>query len=138
VAGLSAGYAPIAYSCAKAAVLQLTRVVAPQLATRNIRVNAVCPGLVPTAIFGASAGLPCEAAEQVAAVIREKAPAVQPTPRAAEPRDVAEAVLYLASDAAGFVTGTHLVVDGGLTVGPRHAWDPNAPNPIAALLGAGG
>jgi hypothetical protein len=44
-------------------------------------------------------------------------------------------VLYLASDAAGFVTGTHLVVDGGLTVGTRASWDPDLPPPMLQLLG---
>jgi NAD(P)-dependent dehydrogenase (short-subunit alcohol dehydrogenase family) len=135
VAALHVGYAPIGYSCAKAAVLHLTKVMAPQLATQKIRVNAVCPGLIPTPIFGASVGLPREAAEHVAALLRERAPGVQPTPRAGAPADIAEAVLYLASDAASFVTGTHIVVDGGLTIAPRHAWDPNVPNPIQALLG---
>jgi hypothetical protein len=44
-------------------------------------------------------------------------------------------VLYLASDAAGFVTGTHLVIDGGMTVGTRASWDPSAPRPVQEALG---
>ena len=51
------------------------------------------------------------------------------------PNDIAEAALFLASDASGFVTGTHLTVDGGLTLGPRHAWDPQTPGPMALALG---
>ncbi len=44
-------------------------------------------------------------------------------------------MLYLASDAAGFVTGTHLVVDGGMSVGTRASWDPAAPNAVQEALG---
>jgi NAD(P)-dependent dehydrogenase (short-subunit alcohol dehydrogenase family) len=135
IAGLQAGYGPIAYSSAKAAVLQLTRVVAGQLASQKIRVNALCPGLIATSIFGASFGLPREIADQLAAQIVEVAPKMQPIPKAGLPTDIAEAALFLASDASQFVTGTHLVVDGGITTGPRHSWDPTAPSPFAALVG---
>jgi enoyl-[acyl-carrier-protein] reductase (NADH) len=51
------------------------------------------------------------------------------------PEDIARAALYLASDDSAFVTGTHLVVDGGITVGGRHAWDPAAGSPFAAIFG---
>jgi hypothetical protein len=44
-------------------------------------------------------------------------------------------VLYLASDTGGFITGTHLVIDGGMTVGPRTSWDPTAPRPVQEALG---
>jgi NAD(P)-dependent dehydrogenase (short-subunit alcohol dehydrogenase family) len=134
VAALGAGYAPIGYSVAKAATLQLTRVVAPQLATQKIRVNAICPGLIATPIFGASYGLPREVAGQIAGRIAEIGPTFQPIPKAGEPHDIAEAALYFASDASRFVTGTHLVVDGGLSLGPRSAWDQQAPSLLNALM----
>jgi NAD(P)-dependent dehydrogenase (short-subunit alcohol dehydrogenase family) len=135
IAGLQAGWGPIAYSTAKAAVLQLTKVTAAELSPQNIRVNAICPGLIATSIFGASMGLPREVADQMAARIEEVAPKFQPTPKAGVPKDIAEAALFLASDASAFITGTHLVVDGGITVGSRHAWDARTVSPLLDALG---
>jgi len=135
VAGLEAGWGPIAYSTAKAAVIHLTRVSAAQLSPQKIRVNAICPGLIATSIFGASMGLPRAVADQMAARIAESAYKMQPTPKGGAPEDIARAALYLASDASAFVTGTHLVVDGGLTIGNRHAWDPSAASPLLDALG---
>ena len=135
IAGLQAGWGPVAYSTAKAGVIHLSRVSAPALARERIRVNAVCPGLIATSIFGASLGLPTAVADQAAARIAEVAPQMQPIPKAGLPEDIAAACLYLASDESRFVTGTHVVVDGGLTTGPRHAWDPQAGSPILEALG---
>lgn len=58
IAGLQAGWGPIAYSSAKASVIHMSRSAAAQLSPQNIRVNAICPGLIATSIFGASLGLP--------------------------------------------------------------------------------
>jgi len=135
IAGLQAGWGPIAYSSAKAAVLHMSKVAAAQLSPQKIRVNAICPGLIATSIFGASLGMTREVADQMAARVQEFGATVQPVPKAGVPNDIAQAALYLASDAAAFVSGTHLVVDGGITVGARHAWDANAVSPFAAMLG---
>jgi NAD(P)-dependent dehydrogenase (short-subunit alcohol dehydrogenase family) len=134
IAGLQAGWGPIAYSSAKAAVVHMSRVAAAQLSPQKIRVNAICPGLIATSIFGASLGLPREVADQMAARVAEHGASVQPIPKAGAPDDIAQAALYLASDAAQFVTGTHIVVDGGITVGARHSWDQTGPSPFAALF----
>ncbi|MEI9991322.1 MAG: SDR family oxidoreductase [Rhizomicrobium sp.] len=56
--------------------------------------------------------------------MKAQAPDTQPIPKAGLPADIARACLYFASDDSEFVTGTHIVVDGGLTTGPRQAWDP--------------
>jgi NAD(P)-dependent dehydrogenase (short-subunit alcohol dehydrogenase family) len=98
-------------------------------------VNAICPGLIATSIFGASFGLPREVADQMAARVAENAAQAQPVPKAGLPDDIAQAALYLASDAAAFVSGTHLVVDGGITVGGRHSWDASMVSPFATILG---
>jgi NAD(P)-dependent dehydrogenase (short-subunit alcohol dehydrogenase family) len=134
IAGLQAGWGPIAYSSAKAAVIHMSRCAAAQLSPRRIRVNAICPGLIATSIFGASLGLPREVADQMAARVAEHGAKVQPIPNAGVPEDIARAALYLASDDSEFVTGTHLVVDGGITVGGRHSWDATGPSPFAELL----
>ncbi|MBV8682623.1 MAG: SDR family oxidoreductase, partial [Caulobacteraceae bacterium] len=59
----------------------------------------------------------------------------QPIKKSGMPEDIAAAAAYLASDDGRFVTGTHIVVDGGITIGSRHAWDPAAGSPFASILG---
>ena len=135
IAGLQAGWGPIAYSSAKASVIHMSRSAAAQLSPQKIRVNAICPGLIATSIFGASLGLPREVADQMAARVADNAAKVQPVPKAGMPDDIAKAALYLASDDSAFVSGTHIVVDGGITVGGRHSWDATAGSPFAALFG---
>jgi NAD(P)-dependent dehydrogenase (short-subunit alcohol dehydrogenase family) len=135
ISALASGYAPVAYSTAKAAVLHFSKVSAADLARHRIRVNAVVPGFIATSIFGNGYGLDPQAALQMAATLAERGGGLQPAGRVGRSEDIAEAVLYLASDAASFVTGTHLVVDGGMTVGTRASWDPNAPKPVQEALG---
>jgi NAD(P)-dependent dehydrogenase (short-subunit alcohol dehydrogenase family) len=135
IAGLQAGFGPLAYSTAKAAVIHLSRCAAAELSPLKVRVNAICPGLIATSIFGASMGLSREVADQMAARVAEVGPKIQPIPKAGLPDDIARAALYLASDDSEFVTGTHLVVDGGVTIGGRHAWDQAAPSPLLSAMG---
>jgi NAD(P)-dependent dehydrogenase (short-subunit alcohol dehydrogenase family) len=135
IAGLQAGFGPLCYSVAKAGVLHYTKVAASQLAAHRIRINAVLPGFVATRIFGEGLGLGRDQAQALAeqAVARGRVP--NPLGHTGQPVDLAEAVLFLASDAAAYITGTHLVVDGGMTIGPRHAWDPTVIPPMAEALG---
>lgn len=135
IAGLQAGWGPIAYSTAKAGVVHMSRCAAAQLSPQGIRVNAICPGLIATSIFGATMGMTRDAADQMAALVAQNAQIAQPVKKPGLPQDIAQAALYLASDASAFVTGTHLVVDGGITVGSRHSWDPSAGSPFAAIFG---
>ena len=93
------------YSASKAGVIGLTRTVSKELAGRNITVNAVAPGFIATEM---TAKLPPEVIEGI-----EKQ---TPLGRLGDPQDVAETVLFLASDAAEFITGQIITVDGGLTV----------------------
>jgi NAD(P)-dependent dehydrogenase (short-subunit alcohol dehydrogenase family) len=133
VAALSAGMAPTAYSVAKAGVLHLSKLAAADLARHRIRVNAICPGFIKTNIFATSLEVPGSLRERVNDVIAGLAEQAQPVARGGNPEDIAGAVAFLASDDAAFVTGTHLLVDGGILVGPRHSWDPAAPRMSDAI-----
>jgi NAD(P)-dependent dehydrogenase (short-subunit alcohol dehydrogenase family) len=97
-----------AYTAAKHGVLGLTKVAALELATERIRVNAVCPGFIETPMVmerGVHAGADASAYEQIAAL--------HPMHRFGKSEEIASAVLWLCSDGASFVTGEHLMVDGG-------------------------
>jgi NAD(P)-dependent dehydrogenase (short-subunit alcohol dehydrogenase family) len=117
VAGLQAGFGPHVYSAAKAAVIQLTKTVAMELGEHNIRVNCICPGAIATPIFGKGLGLSAEQSEALVPQMKGILANVQPIKRSGLPEDIAQAVLWLASDDATFVNGHALVVDGGLTGG---------------------
>jgi NAD(P)-dependent dehydrogenase (short-subunit alcohol dehydrogenase family) len=94
-----------AYCASKGGVVQLTRAAALDYAKAGIRVNAVCPGVIRTPMVEPLVGDP----EAEAGLI-----AVEPIGRMGKPEEVAEAVVWLCSDAASFVTGTAMPVDGGL------------------------
>jgi len=134
VAALGAGYSPTAYAVAKAGVLQLTKLAATDLAQYGIRVNAICPGFINTNIFTSSLDVPDDSKDAAKAIIADMSAHAQPVSRGGQPEDIANAVAYLASEEASFMTGTHMLVDGGLTIGQRHAWDPEAPGLFDALV----
>lgn len=134
ISGLQAGYAPLCYSVAKAAVLHYTRLAATELSAHNIRINAVVPGFIATRIFGGVFGMDRDKAQGLAQKVAERGGSANPVRRAGAPQDIARAVLFLSEDGAGFITGTHVVVDGGITIGPRHSWDPDSPGPLLDVL----
>jgi NAD(P)-dependent dehydrogenase (short-subunit alcohol dehydrogenase family) len=122
------------YSAAKAAIRQLTLTAANELGEHGVRVNAVCPGGVATAIFGRAAGLDGDAAQRTVELMSLALSDIAPIRRAGQPIDIAEAVLWLASDAASFVNGQAIAVDGGLLTGSLRRNRPASPADMLALL----
>lgn len=108
------GAAQIAYASSKAAVIQFSKVLAVQYAPHRIRVNTVVPGqlhtpMVETRLAGQRAG------GDVEALLAQRQARI-PLPFMGDGRDTANAALFLACDESRFVTGTEIVVDGGMTV----------------------
>lgn len=99
------------YAASKGAILSFNRVLATELASRNIRVNAISPGPVETPLYG-KLGLSKEEVEGFGAVLGDKIL----LKRFGKASEIAKTVGFLASDDSSFITGTEIVVDGGLTV----------------------
>lgn len=111
--GMAADFQFTAYNAAKAGVINYTRAVAIDHAHENIRCNAVCPGPVDTPIIAGVTGVP---------ELHEIWNQCVPMGRFARPEEIAEVIAFLASDAASYVTGAAVPVDGGLTA---HTGQPN-------------
>jgi len=93
------------YSASKAGIIALTKTAAKELASRNVNVNAIAPGFIQTEM---TAKLPEE--------IKEKMKAVIPLDRFGDPKDVAAACVFLASEDSAYITGQTIVVDGGMVM----------------------
>ena len=109
VAGLRSGAGGAAYSASKAGVINLVQTAAQQLSGTNVRVNAICPGLIETGMT-----------KPIYDLARDKGQAhrigeLNPAARGGEPLEIARAALFLASDESSYVNGAALVVDGGLS-----------------------
>jgi NAD(P)-dependent dehydrogenase (short-subunit alcohol dehydrogenase family) len=105
IAGINAGAGLMPYRASKGAVIQVSRSMAVDLAELGVRVNCIAPAHIATEI---------NAHYDVGEIIRR----MQPLPRAGRPDDVADAVVFLASDRSAQITGVVLPVDGGTTAGP--------------------
>jgi NAD(P)-dependent dehydrogenase (short-subunit alcohol dehydrogenase family) len=120
IAGHVGGMGPLAYSSAKAAVIQLTRLAAVELAPRGIRVNSVSPGVINTTL--ASYGQ---------RPLEEALAGIQPWREVGQPEHIARAIAFLVSDDARFITGQDVIVDGGMVaagvrLGDAIGGDPSA------------
>ena len=125
IAGLNGGAGPHAYSAAKAAVANLTRAVAGELAHHRIRVNAIAPGVITTPLFHSGR------AEKFEAMAKEAVP----WPRLGTGEDIAAMAVYLASDESEYVTGQNMVVDGGVSAGGPNLWGNGPDSPMLRKAG---
>ena len=109
VAGIRSGAGGPAYSASKAGVINLVTTAAQQLTGTNVRVNAVCPGLIET-------GMTQKVFDYARATDKmDKIGRLNPLKRAGRPEEIAQVALFLASDDASYVNGQHWAVDGGLS-----------------------
>jgi NAD(P)-dependent dehydrogenase (short-subunit alcohol dehydrogenase family) len=106
-AGLVGSPRGAAYVASKHAVVGLTKTAALEYAKAGVRVNAVCPGAIDTPMMGRITGHRPQRAARMAAA--------EPVGRMGRPEEIAEAVVWLCSEAASFVTGQAMAVDGGMT-----------------------
>jgi len=134
VAGLRGGWGPHVYNAMKAAVINITRSTALELGPSKIRVNAICPGFIATAIFAGRANMNWEQRMKFIALLEETQATSTPIQRAGTGDDIAGMALFLASDESTFITGQPFVVDGGLTAGVRRERNPDAPNRFQQLI----
>jgi NAD(P)-dependent dehydrogenase (short-subunit alcohol dehydrogenase family) len=109
VAGLRSGAGGTPYSASKAGVISLVQTAAQQLATSGVRVNAICPGLIETGMTQRAFDYAREQGKE------EKLGQLNPLRRAGRPEEIAEVALFLASDAASYINGQAIAVDGGLS-----------------------
>ena len=105
VVGIHGNAGQVNYASSKAGLIGLTKSLARECAGRNVRVNAVAPGYIASDM---TASMPEEAREMMLAQI--------PLKRQGQPEDVANAVLFLASDASSYITGQVITVDGGMFI----------------------
>ncbi|MHA1986346.1 MAG: SDR family NAD(P)-dependent oxidoreductase [Promethearchaeota archaeon] len=117
VASFQQGMGTLPYSLSKAAINHLVRIATVELGIFGIRANAIAPGGIATGIFGQAFGLSRIAAEKVAGLMKANLEGMQAIRRAGLPEDIANAVLFLASDSSSFISGITLKVDGGLLSG---------------------
>ncbi|THD35225.1 MAG: SDR family oxidoreductase [Sphingomonas sp.] len=109
VAGIRSGAGSPAYSASKAGVINLAKTSAQQLSGSNVRVNAICPGLTETGMTKPTFDYAREAGKM------DRVGRLNPLRRGAQPEELAEVAAFLASDAASYVNGQAIAVDGGLS-----------------------
>ena len=105
VIGVMGNAGQLNYSASKAGIIGITKSTAKELASRNITCNAIAPGFIKTAMT-----------DKLPETERQKLEALIPLKRLGEPEDIANAVAFLASDEASYITGQVLIVDGGMVM----------------------
>ncbi len=119
IGGIQAGSTQVVYRAAKAGVIHFSKCAAIDLAPYGIRVNCIAPGGIPTPILGATTAHLSDGKAEVQR-IRQVIRSIRPLPNDGTVYDIAEAAAYLAGERSGYVTGTVLPIDGGITAGLTH------------------
>jgi NAD(P)-dependent dehydrogenase (short-subunit alcohol dehydrogenase family) len=136
IAAHLAGYSSsMVYSAAKAAVNHLSRCAAMELGEHNVRVNSVSPGQIATGILAKALGMEPGKADKLAGELAQRFAKIQPIPRSGATDDIAQCVLWLASDRSSFVNGIDIVVDGGMIGGRMYSPHQEGLKQIKASLG---
>jgi NAD(P)-dependent dehydrogenase (short-subunit alcohol dehydrogenase family) len=136
VAAHRAGYSSsMVYGAAKAAVNHLSRCAAMELGEHSVRVNSVSPGAIATGIVPKALGMEAGAADRIADKMKDAFAKVQPIPRAGITDDIAQCVIWLASDRSTFVNGVDIVVDGGMIGGRMYSPHQEALAQMRSALG---
>ena len=104
-----------AYNLSKSALASIAKTTALDYASYNIRANAVCPGTIETPLYHQAIDNYCQKSGADKSAIHLEEEKLQPLQRLGQPEEVAELVLFLASDKAKFITGSLQVIDGGYT-----------------------
>ncbi len=116
ISATTPGYGPHIYQAAKAAVLQMSKTLALELAEQKIRVNCVSPGGVYTPLVGNAIGVDAETTKQIG----DGMGAIIPMNRQGFPSDIARGALFFASDDSEFVIGQNMIIDGGESLGKKY------------------
>lgn len=136
IAAHLAGYSSsMVYSAAKAAVNHLSRCAAMELGEHNVRVNSVSPGQIATGILAKALGMEPGKADKLSGELGQRFAKLQPIPRAGATDDIAQCVLWLASERSSFVNGIDIVVDGGMIGGRMYSPHQEGLKQMKASLG---
>lgn len=130
IAGIRPGIAGLSYSVAKSGVCHFTRMIVPELGRQNIRVNTLCPGLIPTPAIGGAFGLDYATTLTVMPTIGEIYRQALPLKIVGTPEDIAKLALFLASEDSRFITGQEIAVDGGLSHAGPGSMDASIPGNV--------
>lgn len=115
IAGLEGGWSSAAYTIMKHSVIGIVRQAVGEWGRLGIRSNAICPGNIMTPIMASAFGVPADKAAAFEAFLMDRLGPGQPSGRVGMPVEIAEVVSFLASDAASYVNGVVLPIDGGAT-----------------------
>jgi NAD(P)-dependent dehydrogenase (short-subunit alcohol dehydrogenase family) len=130
IAGIRPGIAGLSYSVAKAGVSHFTRMIVPELGRQNIRVNTICPGIIPTPAIGGAFALDYPTTLKVMPEIGKIYSQAVPLQDVGVPEDIAKLALFLACDDSRFITGQEIAVDGGLSQAGPGSMDLSIPGNV--------